>query len=118
MVESNLNRSYSQEELERLILGTILTTHKLSVVQKLTPEHFEDIRNQTVFEAMLDLEEGKQAIEWPVIAEILKRRGIDRCARYLQQLKSYRVNKFLFKNIVDVLKDRYLKRKIEKIKNS
>jgi len=118
MLESNLDEVYSQEELERLILGTILTIHKLSGAQKLSPAHFEDTRNQAVFEAMLELDERKQPIESAQIVEVLKHRGIDRCVRYLRQLKAYKVKKVLFKNIIDVLKDRYLRRKIGAIKNS
>ncbi len=117
MISSNLD-SYSQEEVERLILGTILTILKLSHAKKLGPEHFEDTRNRAVFEVMLDLDESKQPIESARIIEVLKHRGIDRCARYLQQLKTYNADKVLFKNIVDVFKELYLKRKIEKIKNS
>ena len=110
--------SYSQEEMERLVLGTILTISKLSDAQKLRPEHFQETRNRAIFEVMLDLDESEQAIESESITEVLKQRGIERSAGYLQQLKAYQVDKVLFKNIIDVLKDLSFKRKIGKIKNA
>ncbi len=113
MSASNLNESYPQEELERLILGVILTTFKLSGIQKLRPEHFEDTRNQAIFEIMLDLGETKQAIDEVKIAKILKHRGVrQEGVRYLEQLKTYKMNSGSFEKLVDLLSGRYLKRRL------
>ena len=112
MSESNLE-SYAQEELERLILGVILNALKLSGIQKLRPEHFEDTRNQAIFEIMLDLEETKQVIDEVKIAKILKHRGIrQEGVHYLEQLKMYKLNNGSFEKLVDLLRERYLKRRI------
>ncbi len=113
MVEFNLNRSYSQEELEKLTLGSILNTFKLSDVPKLRPEHFEDTRNQAIFEIMLDLEETKQAIDEVKIAKILKHRGVrQEGVHYLEKLKMYKTNNGSLKKLADLLQGRYLQRRM------
>lgn len=110
---SNLDESYPQEELERLILGVILNALKLSDIQKLRPEYFEDTRNQAILEIMLILEETKQSIDEVMIAKILKQGGIrQEGVHYLEQLKTYKMNGGSFEKLVDLLKERYLKRKI------
>lgn len=111
MSGSNLYESYSQEELERLILGVILNAVKLSGMQKLRPEHFEDTRNQAILEIILHLEETKQSIDEAMIAKILKQRGVrQEGVHYLEQLKEYKMNGGSFEKLVDLLRDRYLKR--------
>ncbi len=112
MIYSNLG-SYSQEELERLILGVILNAVKLSSVQKLRPEHFEDTRNQAILEIILHLEETKQEIDEVMIAKVLEQRGIrQEGVHYLEQLKTYKMNGGSFEKLVDLLRERYLKRRM------
>ena len=108
--------NFNQEELERLILGTILTILNLVDAQKLNPEYFTDIRNRAVFEIMLYLDETQQPINEEKIAEILKYQGVkEEGIHYLEQLKKYTTNNGSFKKLVDLLKERYWKKKMETI---
>ena len=62
---------------------------------------------------MLDLEETKQVIDEVKIAKILKHRGVrQEGVHYLEQLKTYKMNNGSFEKLVDLLRDRYLKRRI------
>ena|SRR3989338_5396921 len=112
MLKLNLDESYSQEDLERLILGVILNAFKLSGIQKLKPEHFEDTRNQAILGIMLELEETKQDIDDVKIAKILKHKGVrQEGVHYFKKLKTYKMNGGSFEKLVDLLRERYLKRR-------
>lgn len=112
MIKFNTN-SYSQEEIERLILGTILSVSKLSKAIQLKPEYFTDTRNKIVFEIMLDLEAAKQSVDEVRISDILKSKGIEKGPRYVDQLKTYIVRRELFRKLVAILKERYIKKRLE-----
>ena len=100
--------SWTQEELERLILGTILNDPLLSVIKELKPEYFMDIRNQVICEIILGLEE-KGGLEPFAVAEILKHKGIPEGIFYLEKLKEYGVRKELLSLLIEILQEEYSK---------
>lgn len=113
MIYSNLSDSYSQEELERSILGAILTILRVADARKLRPEYFIDTRNQVIFEIMLDLDETQQSVHEGKILEILKHRGVrEEGVHYLEQLKRHKTNNGSLKKLAELLTDRYLKRRM------
>lgn len=97
-----------QEELERIILGTILVHPLLDAVQELKPVYFTDIRNQVICEIVLRLkEEGN--LDFQATAQVLDQQRIDQGMPYLKKLKNYAVPEDLFPDLVTILKEEYLK---------
>ena len=96
-----------QEELERIILGTILTKLSLAAVQELKPEYFRDIRNQVICEIILKLKE-RGDLDPQAAAEVLEQKRIPQSIAYLEKLKNYAVQENLLPDLVEILKEEYL----------
>lgn len=96
---------YKNDELEKLILGTVLSIYKLSSARRLEPNHFADMRNRVVFEIMFDLDENHQAIDYLSIADHLKMKGIDAGIAYVKGLRDYGVNDDLLCDLVAILQE-------------
>lgn len=96
-----------QEELERIVLGTILSNPVLAVGQELKPEYFTDIRNQVICEIILRVTERRSLGQ--SVAQILEQKGIPEGMSYLERLKNYAVQEDLFPDLVAILKEEYYK---------
>ena len=96
-----------QEELERIILGTILSNPSLAVGQELRVEYFTDIRNQVICEIILRLIEKRGLGQ--SVAQVLEQKGIPQGISYLERLRSYAVQGDLLPDLVVILKEEYYK---------
>ena len=103
----NISKSFrpKEDELEKIILGTVLSICELSSARSLKPHHFVDLRNKVIFEIMLDLDNDHQAIDYLSVFDRLKMKGIGDGIAYVKRLREYGVNADLLCDLVAILQE-------------
>ena len=103
MIDISKSFRPKEDELEKTILGTVLSIGRLSSARRLKPQQFKDMRNRFIFEIMADLETGEQATDYSNVADRLKSKGIE--SDYLERLRDYGTNEAVLVKLVELLKE-------------